>query len=206
MVLFPFWMFWLRKVKLNLLLWITGSRTFIGQYLQLNFFCPSKRKINSINTLVHCALMICSNSKLQSELDNIFSIMLQNGYPNVVVNSAITQKLQSFKSPVKFSPSKCLVYLHFPWLGTVSMRFKKQIMSSVCHCYLSVEPHVVFTTGQLLPATKKGVLPAFQQSTIIYQYLCHCNSWYVEHQNWPVFSKSISPFLFLQIFQLFSFL
>ena len=37
-------------------------------------------------------------------------------------------------------------------------------------CYFAVEPRVMFTTRQLLPATKKDVFPTFQHSNIIYQY------------------------------------
>ena len=36
----------------------------------------------------------------------------------------------------------------------------------------------MFTTRQLLPTTKNDVLPTFQHSNIIYQYLCHCDSRY----------------------------
>ena len=114
--------------------------------------------------------MNCSNSKLQSELDNIRSVMIKNGYPNHIFNSAISRKLQNFKKRVKFGSSKYSVYLHFPWLGTVSTRFKIRIMSSVRFCYFTVETCVVFTTRQLLPATRKDVLPSFQHSNIIYQY------------------------------------
>ena len=99
--------------------------------------------------------MICSNSKLQSELDNIRSIVLKNGYPNHIVSSTITRKLQNFKRSVKFGSSKCSIYLHLTWLVTVSTRFEKQITFSVCRCYFAVEPRVVFTTRQLLPTTKK---------------------------------------------------
>ena len=59
--------------------------TFIGQYLCCNSLCSFKRKINLIDTLVHCVLMICSNSKLRSEQYNMRSIMLKNGYSNHVV-------------------------------------------------------------------------------------------------------------------------
>ena len=45
--------------------------TFTGQYLRWNSLCPSWRKTNLINPLIHRALMICSNCKLQRELDNI---------------------------------------------------------------------------------------------------------------------------------------
>ena len=42
-----------------------------------------------------------------------------------------------------------------------------------------MEPRVVFTTRRLLPATNKDVLPAFQQSNVIYEFSCHCDSRYV---------------------------
>ena len=119
--------------------------------------------------------MICSNRKLRSGLDNIRSVMHKNGYPN---NSAITRNLQNFKA-AKFGPSKCSVYFLLPWLGIVSRRFEKLRRLSVRRCYFAVEPRVVFTTRQLLPAAKKDVLPAFQHSNIIYQYLCYCDSRYV---------------------------
>jgi len=39
--------------------------------------------------------------------------------------------------------------------------------------------HVVYTTKDLCPANKKDALPAFQQSNVIYQFSCNCDSWYV---------------------------
>ena len=53
-------------------------------------------------------------------------------------------------------------------------------MLSVYRCYFAAELRVVFTTCRLLPTTKKDVLTAFQHSNIIYQYLCHSNSRYVD--------------------------
>ena len=148
---------------------------------------------------MHHAFMICSNCKLQSKLYNICSIMFKNGYPYHAVDSAITRKLQNFKRPVKFGPSKCLVYLLFSWLATISTRFEK-ITPSVCCCYFAVEPNFVFTTRQLLPAAKKDVFQpflsgtrlknrfgetsffqkcSFQHSNFIYQYFSYCSSRYV---------------------------
>ena len=55
-----------------------------------------------------------------------------------------------------------------------------QIKTAVKRCYFAVEPcMIVYTTRQLLPASKKDVLPAFHQSNIVYQILCHCDSRYV---------------------------
>jgi len=46
-------------------------------------------------------------------------------------------------------------------------------------CFFSFEPRVVFTTRQLLPATKNDVLPSHHQNNVIYQFLCHCDSRYI---------------------------
>ena len=51
--------------------------------------------------------------------------------------------------------------------------------SSVKQCYLTVEPHVVYKTNQLLPEVNKDVLSALQNSNVIYQFSCHCDSRYV---------------------------
>ena len=71
--------------------------TFTGQYLRWNSFSPQKRKINLIGTLVHRAFIICSKSKLDPELDEIRSILLENGYPEHAINSAFKRKLQQTK-------------------------------------------------------------------------------------------------------------
>ena len=153
--------------------------TFTGQYLRWNSFSPQKRKINLIGTLVHRAFMICSKSKLDQELGKIRSILLENGYPERVINSAFKRKLQQINSNPVHTVKKCLVYLYIPWIGNVSMRFEKQITSAVKRCFFSVEPRVIFNTRQLLPAIKKDVLPSHHHSNVIYQFLCHCDSRYV---------------------------
>ena len=91
----------------------------------------------------------------------------------------MTKKSQQFHTSPKIGPEKCPVYLHLPWLGPVSNRFEKQVTSSVKHCYLAVEPYVVYKTNQLLPVANKDVLPALQNSNVIYQFSCHCDSRYV---------------------------
>ena len=59
--------------------------TFTGQYFRWDSFGPTKRKTNLIETLVHRALMICSKSKLQHELENIRSILRNNEYPESII-------------------------------------------------------------------------------------------------------------------------
>ena len=130
---------------------------------------------------MHRALTICSPERLQLELDKIKFILLDNRYPEYVINSYMTKKSQQFHTSPKFGPKECPVYLHLPWLSPVSNRFEKQVTSFVKHCYLAVEPHVVYKINQLLPVANKDVLPALQNSNVIYQFSCHCDSWYVGH-------------------------
>ena len=124
---------------------------------------------------------ICSPEQFQLELDKIKSILLDNGYPEYIINSYMTKKNQQFHTPPKFDPEKCPVYLHLPWLGLVSNQFEKQVTSSVKHCYLTVEPHVVYKTNQLLPVANKDMLPVLQNSNVIYPFSCHCDSRYGPH-------------------------
>ena len=91
----------------------------------------------------------------------------------------MTKKSQQFHTSPKFGPEKCPVYLHLPWLGLVSNRFEKQSTSSIKHCYLTVEAHVVYKTNQLLLVANKDVLPALQNSHVIYQFSCHSDRRYV---------------------------
>ena len=43
--------------------------TFTSQYLRWESFTPIKRKASLVSTLVHCALKICSKSKLTEEIN-----------------------------------------------------------------------------------------------------------------------------------------
>ena len=89
------------------------------------------------------------------------------------------KKIFLFVNSNSVHTEKCPIYLHIPWIGNVSMKFEKQITSVVKCCFFSVEPRVIFTTRQLLPATKKDVLPSHHQNNVIYQFVCHCDSRYV---------------------------
>ena len=135
-----------------------------------------KRKTNLISTLVHRALVICSESTFQNELSNIRTILINNGCPEAAITTAITKKINQFCRPTQLGPNKCLVYLHFPRWGNVSMRYEMQIKAAVKRYYFTVEPCIVYTTRQLLPAAKMDVLLALHQSNIVYQFLCHCDS------------------------------
>ena len=87
-----------------------------------------------------------SKSTLQNELSNICSILINNGYPEAVINTIITEKINQFRRPMHFGPKKSSVYFHLPWLDNDSMRYEMQIKTAVKRCYFAVEPCIVYTT------------------------------------------------------------
>ena len=73
--------------------------------------------------------MICSKTKLGSELDKIKQLLIENGYPADVLLSCINQKVANFAAEKTFGPEKCPVYLKLPWIGNVSSKFENQIIN-----------------------------------------------------------------------------
>ena len=80
------------KEGTGLLASIYRKPTFTGQYIRWNSFSPKTRKISLIKTLVHRALMICSKTKLGSELDKIKQLLIEDGYPADVILLASIKK------------------------------------------------------------------------------------------------------------------
>ena len=100
--------------------------TFTGQYIRWNSFCPMKRKTNLISTLVHRALVICSKSTLQNELSNIRSILINNGYPEAIINTVMTKKMNQFRRPTQFGRRNAQFIFTCHWLGNVLLRYEMQ--------------------------------------------------------------------------------
>ena len=101
--------------------------TFTGQYLRWESFSPNEQKTNLISTLVHRALMICTKSKLNEEIKHIKNILLDNGYPESIIDSNISKKIAKFSMPKRFDPEKCPVYLRVPWIGKGSISLDKNV-------------------------------------------------------------------------------
>ena len=74
---------------------------FTGRYFRWDSFGPTKRKTKLIETLVHRALMICSKSKLQHELENISSILRNSGYQESIIQITMSKKIALFNCKPK---------------------------------------------------------------------------------------------------------
>ena len=143
--------------------------TFTGQYFRWDSFGPTKRKTNLIETLVHRALIICSKSKLQHELENISSILRNNGYPESIIQITMSKKITFFNLKPKEGTQKCPVYWKLRWIDKISLNFEKQTKIAINRCYQAVETRIIFTTRKILPAIHKHVLHSLQQSVVVYE-------------------------------------
>ena len=87
--------------------------------------------------------------------------------------------MKQFQALPKYGPEKCPVYLRLLFLGSVSIRFEKQVKSATKQFSSALEARGVYSTNKLLSAANKDVLPALHKSNVIYQFSCHCDSRYV---------------------------
>ena len=62
-----------------------------------------------------------------------------------------------------------------PVVGVYFYEIRK-VKAAVSNCFFAVESRIIFKTKELVPATKKDVLPAHRQINVIYEYSCHCDS------------------------------
>ena len=83
--------------------------TFTGLYIRWDSFCPKKRKLNLIKTLVHRALMICSELKLDGEVGFITETLCNNGFPEDIVRAVIRDKIAHFHKIKVASAQRCPV-------------------------------------------------------------------------------------------------
>ena len=107
--------------------------------------------------------MICTKRRLNEEIEQIKEILIDNGYPKIIINTQITKKIAQFSTLKRFGPEKCPVYLRVPWIGKPSTNLEKVVKTAVESCYGSVSTRLVFTSKRMLPVARKDVLPAFRK-------------------------------------------
>ena len=73
---------------------IYRKKTFTGLYMKWDSFTPRKYKINLIRSLTYRYYPLCSSgSLLQSALNDLRKLLLQNGYPQGIINYHINDVL-----------------------------------------------------------------------------------------------------------------
>ena len=78
--------------------------------------------------------MICTKYKLNKEIKYIKNILLDNGYPESIIDSNISKKIAQFSMPKRFGSEKCLVNLRVPWIWKASISLDKNVKMAVESC------------------------------------------------------------------------
>ena len=90
------------------------NKTFTGLYTKWDSFTPRKYKVNLNRTLTYRCFRICSNASLvQSAVEDLKRLLLQNGYPQGIITFNINDVLNKNKNkpnePVATVPKKVLL-------------------------------------------------------------------------------------------------
>ena len=114
---------------------IYRKKTFTGLYTKWDSFTPRKCKINLIRSLTYRYYRVCSSgSLLQSSLNDLRKLLLQNGYPqgiiNYHINDVLNKNRNQHSNPVSTVPKKDIIIL-LPYLGLQSNQVAKRLKSCV---------------------------------------------------------------------------
>ena len=138
--------------------------TFTGLYLIWHSFAPISTKLNLIRCLSYRVLHICSDCKILDEHQVIKDTLINNGYPEEVIDGNIKFTMTTFKNKKKtFGPPKCAVYFRLPWVSSATKSFAEGIASSVYRCYHALNLRKIFTTRTAFNSTHKDKLLIFKQ-------------------------------------------
>ena len=111
--------------------------------------------------------MICSKSKLDSELEQLKMIFLENGFPENVISVYIKEKLANFSAAVKSGQQKCQVYLKLPWIGNSSLQFESQIKQVIINCFFAVNPRIFYNAKRPFHPLKRIALSMSLRASVI---------------------------------------
>ena len=70
---------------------VYSKPTFTSMYLQWDSYCPVKYKVGLVRCLVNTGLRICSDGKLNDELQFLKELFLRNGYLTGIVNKFVSR-------------------------------------------------------------------------------------------------------------------
>ena len=165
---------------------IYRKKTFTGLYTKWDSFTPRKYKINLIRTLTYRCYRICSSaSLLQSALDDLRKLLLQNGYPHGIitynVNDVLNRNRNKPNSPVSTVPKKYIIIL-LPYFGLESNHISKRLKSCVYNFYSFVNLRIIFQNTRRIKSffPFKDRLNRSQQSKVIYKAYCwDCDDFYI---------------------------
>ncbi|KAA3671783.1 uncharacterized protein DEA37_0001525 [Paragonimus westermani] len=107
---------------------VNRKQTWSGQYIHFDNFVPLNQKRNLIRCLAGRALKICTSDTLQTELDFLQEVFMQNDYPMRFIQKAMRAVELKLKPP---SVNKKLAFISLPFKGdliaeTISRKLRKR--------------------------------------------------------------------------------
>ena len=121
---------------------------FTGLGLNYYSFCPESFKINSCKTLIHRAFSICSNwSPVHFEFVFLENYFKQNCYPKFIFQKTVNKFLNNVFHPQIDIPTvpKLIKYLSFPYLGSETKKFEKQLSTLLIKHFPFLDLKLIFT-------------------------------------------------------------
>ena len=142
--------------------------TFTGLYTRWDCYAPTSQKINLIKSLTTRAVRICSPSTVADELVTLKNLFLKNGYPLHVVERTICQTVQK-TTERKTDMASSSVLIRLPWIGGLSIDFRRGFQRVVSCSFPTVNARVVFTTTHAFSGRLKDVLLATRTTQVRFQ-------------------------------------
>ena len=147
--------------------------------LGLNFhsFSPDIYKFNSCKTLIHRAYMLCSNwFHFSSEITALEKYFKQNCYPSTIFQSSLKKYLDSkfCPKPLVFTVPKCIKYYSFPYLGSKTKPFQKELLKLISKYYPFLDCRLAFSNPFNIASFFhfKDTLQPLMRSNVVYLYNC----------------------------------
>ena len=165
---------------------IYQKKTFTGLYTKWDSFRLRKYKVNLIHTPTNRCFRICfTTSLLKSALEDLKRLLLQNGYPQGIINFNINDVLNKNKTkpnePITTVPKKDIIIL-LPYIGPHSNHITKRLKSCVNRFYSFVNVKVIFQNTRRIKSffPYKDRLNRSQLSKVIYKCSCwDCDDFYI---------------------------
>ena len=116
--------------------------------------------------------LICSKSTLPDELKKLTNILMNNSYPEHIVDRVIKDTLDRKDQPVDKTSTKNYITIHLPWLGRVSNGFPGIFQQ------LSIKVFWTHSWGLYSPPAKGSLdkqrmsFQQLQKFSVIYQFTC----------------------------------
>ena len=154
------------------------KKTWTGQYLHFNSYCPLRRKIVLVKTLYTRTERICSPEVLDSELDKVRKVLNKNGYPDYFIERHKPTHTVSRTDHITVNKKK--VFINLQYKGEEIMkRIKNRLRSALAFVFYSAELVLVERTRTLPVPSAKDKLGMKSASMLIYQWTCVCNQEYL---------------------------